>query len=151
MWVTGRMVFSLEESWRDGEWKESLDLLWLGVSKGSAALEERVVTSGDLKGRGGRVGEEGGSGRRCTSVLLLSTIHIRAGGPQCLPCLTFATVHCRAGISCYKETVHCRHVAICCSTLISSLDNDQHRPLRLVTKEVRTCSQIFPSPALSRK
>ena len=139
----------------------------VGWVKGSVALEENVVTSGELewarrKGWNGaeccfggelegarRKGwncEEGGSGPRCTSVSLLSTIHIRGSGP----CLQFATVQCRAGISWYKETVPCRHVAICHSTLISSLDNDQHC-IRAVTKEARTCSQIFPSLAPSRK
>ena len=41
------------------------------------------MTSGELEGarRKGWNGEEGGSGRRCTSLSLLSTIHIRGSGP----------------------------------------------------------------------
>ena len=141
------MEDGLSSPWRkDGGMASGPALV--GWVKGSVALEENVVTSGELEGarRKGWNGEEGGSGRRCTSVSLLSTIHIRGSGP----CLQFATVHCRVGISWYKETVLCRHVAICHSTLISSLDNDHHC-IRSVTKEARTCSQIFPSLALSRK
>ena len=152
-WVTWKMVFlhlgGKLKGWRvEGRLGPAL----VGWVKGSVALEENVGTSGELKGarRKGWNGEEGGSGRRCTSLSLLSTIRSEGAGLPCLPCVQFATVHCRAEISWYKETVPCRHVAICHSTLISSLDNDQHC-IRSVTKEARTCSQIFPSLAPSRK
>ena len=144
----GHLEDGLSSPWRkDGGMASGPALV--GWVKGSVALEENVVTSGELEGarRKGWNGEEGGTGRRCTSLSLLSTIRSEGAG---LPCLQFATVHCHAGISWYKETVPCRHVAICHSTLISSLDNDQHC-IRAVTKEARTCSQIFPSLALSRK
>ena len=78
-WVTWKMVFlplgGKMEGWR-------VDLLWLGVSKGSVALEENVLTSGELEGarRKGWNGEEGGSGRRCTSLSLLSTIRSEGAG-----------------------------------------------------------------------
>ena len=94
-----------------------------GVSKGSAALEEKVVTSGELKGQGGRVGMVRREGAADVALLFHCSPPSRSEGAGHSAYHVYHLQRCTAvpgyvAKSCYKETVHCRHVAICCSTLL---------------------------------